>query len=211
MKIIKSEFLTSAAKSSQYPEGNLPEIAFCGRSNVGKSSIINSITGRKALARVSNTPGRTRLVNFFILNDSVYLVDLPGYGYAKVSHSEIENFGKIMEEYLGTRDNIKKLILLVDSRHKPTADDKMMYNYIKACQIPCLIIGTKLDRLKRNEIKKNQNMIRDELQMDPGDEIIFYSSLSKENRDKMLDMAFEGLGIDTETGKLAETELSEEK
>lgn len=193
MNIIKAEFLTSAARKDQYPPADKPEIAFVGRSNVGKSSIINSITNRKTLARVSNTPGRTRLVNYFLINDSCYLVDLPGYGYAKVSKVEIENFGKIMEEYLSSRENIKKLILLVDSRHKPTSDDIMMYNYIKASEIPCLVIGTKLDKLKRNEIKKNIKVIRDTLNMDPMDEVILYSSLSKENREQMLEKAFSGI------------------
>lgn len=193
MNVVKAEFLISAAKKEQYPPSDRPEIAFCGRSNVGKSSIINSITNRKSLARVSNTPGRTRLVNYFLINEKAYLVDLPGYGYAKVSKSEIENFGKIMEEYLGTRENIRKLILLVDSRHKPTQDDIMMYNYIKASEIPCLVIGTKLDKLKRNEIKKNTKIIRDTLQMDAEDDVVLYSSLTKENREEMLQKAFEGI------------------
>ncbi|MFB0957474.1 MAG: ribosome biogenesis GTP-binding protein YihA/YsxC [Clostridiaceae bacterium] len=193
MEIIKSEFLTSAVKRDQYPEADRPEVAFIGRSNVGKSSIINSLTNRKGLARVSNTPGRTRLVNFFLINESVYLVDLPGYGYAKVSKSEKENLGKITDEYFTSRTNLNKVVLLLDSRHKPTQDDILMYRYIRHYDIPCLIVGTKLDKLKRNEIRKNEKLIRETLGMTPEERILMYSSLTKENREAVLDAVFEGL------------------
>ena len=198
MDINKSEFLTSAVKRDQYPEGNLPEVAFIGRSNVGKSSIINSLTNRRGLARVSNTPGRTRLANFFLINDEIYLVDLPGYGYAKVSKKEKENLGKINEEYFSSRANLNKVVLLVDSRHKPNQDDVIMYEYIRHFGIPCLVVGTKLDKLKRNEVKRNEKMIRETLRMVPEDQIILYSSLTRENRDKVLEAVFSDLTIEQE-------------
>ena len=199
MEIIKSEFLTSAAKKDQYPEPILPEVAFIGRSNVGKSSIINALTNRRGLARVSNTPGRTRLVNYFLINDSIYLVDLPGYGYAKVSKTEKENLGRMTEEYFTSRNNLGKVILLLDSRHKPTQDDIVMYRFIRHYNIPCLIVGTKLDKLKRNEIKKNEKIIRETLGMNPSERIVMYSSLTKENLQKVIDAVFDGLVEEPDT------------
>ena len=136
MEIVKSEFLISAASKAQFPESDIPEIAFIGRSNVGKSTIINSLTNRRGLARVSNTPGRTRLVNYFLINDSIHLVDLPGYGYAKVSKTEKQTLSRIVAEYLENRKVLTKLILLVDSRHKPSADDIWMYQFIHHHKIP---------------------------------------------------------------------------
>lgn len=199
MDIVKSEFITSAVKKDQYPEGGYPEVAFIGRSNVGKSSIINSLTNRRGLARVSNTPGRTRLVNFFLINDRFYLVDLPGYGYAKVSKSEKVNLGQILEEYFNSRAFLKKVVLLVDSRHKPTQDDILMYDFIRHYAIPCQVIATKLDKLKRNEIRKNEKIIRDTLDMAPDEQILMYSSLTRENREAVMDAVFAGLTEDKET------------
>lgn len=193
MIIKTSDFVTSATKKEQYPSEELKEVAFVGRSNVGKSSLINSITNRKALARVSNTPGRTRLVNFFIINGEYSLVDLPGYGYAKVSKSQLQDFKNIIEEYLSNRENLKKIILLVDARHTPTNDDKIMYEYVRFYNIPCLVVGTKLDKLKRNEIKKNEKIIRETLQMRETDDFIMFSSLSKENKEALVDKVFSNL------------------
>lgn len=193
MDIVKSDFLISAASKAQYPPGDRPEVAFIGRSNVGKSSIINSLTNRRALARVSNTPGRTRLVNFFLINDTMHLVDLPGYGYAKVSKTERANLERIITEYFENRRSLDKVILLVDSRHRPSADDVGMYSYIRQRGIPCLVVATKLDKLKRNEIRKNEKIIRETLGMDPKDRIIMYSSLTRENRDTVLEEIFRGL------------------
>ncbi|PKK39431.1 GTP-binding protein EngB [Clostridiaceae bacterium JG1575] len=190
MEIKTSDFITSAVNQSQYPESSWPEVGFIGRSNVGKSSIINSLTQRKALARVSNTPGRTRLVNFFLINGCLTLVDLPGYGYAKVSKADRAQFGKIIEEYLSHRSNLKKMVLLVDARHKPTEDDCLMLNYFRHYGIPFQIVATKLDKLKRNEIKKNERIIRETLALSMDEEVLMYSSLSKENRQKVLDAIF---------------------
>ncbi len=174
-------------KKAQYPEDGRPEIAFVGRSNVGKSTLINTLTNRRKLVKVSSTPGKTRLINFFLINDNMYFVDLPGYGYAKVSKKEKESWGYIMEQYLVGREQLKKIVLLVDSRHKPTADDINMYNWIKHYNYEVLVVGTKLDKLKRNDINKNKKIIRDTLKMDKDDKILLISSLSKEGKEEVLE------------------------
>ncbi|EJP6473670.1 MULTISPECIES: ribosome biogenesis GTP-binding protein YihA/YsxC [unclassified Clostridium] len=187
MEIKKAEFVISAVKRAQYPEDGRPEIAFVGRSNVGKSTLINTLTNRRKLVKVSSTPGKTRLINFFLINDNMYFVDLPGYGYAKVSKKEKENWGYIMEQYLVERNQLKKIVLLVDSRHKPTGDDINMYNWIKHYNYEVLVVGTKLDKLKRNDINKNKKIIRDALKMDKDDKILLISSLSKEGKEEVLE------------------------
>lgn len=187
MEIKKAEFVISAVKRAQYPEDERPEIAFVGRSNVGKSTLINTLTNRRKLVKVSSTPGKTRLINFFLINDNMYFVDLPGYGYAKVSKKEKENWGYIMEQYLVERNQLKKIVLLVDSRHKPTGDDINMYNWIKHYNYEVLVVGTKLDKLKRNDINKNKKIIRDALKMDKDDKILLISSLSKEGKEEVLE------------------------
>ncbi|ENJ9655792.1 TPA: YihA family ribosome biogenesis GTP-binding protein [Clostridium botulinum] len=187
MEIKKAEFVISAVKKAQYPEDGRPEIAFVGRSNVGKSTLINTLTNRRKLVKVSSTPGKTRLINFFLINENMYFVDLPGYGYAKVSKKEKENWGYIMEQYLVERDQLKKIVLLVDSRHKPTSDDINMYNWIKHYNYEVLVVGTKLDKLKRNDINKNKKIIRDTLKMDKDDNILLISSLNKEGKEEVLE------------------------
>lgn len=187
MEIKKAEFVISAVKKAQYPEDGRPEIAFVGRSNVGKSTLINTLTNRRKLVKVSSTPGKTRLINFFLINDNMYFVDLPGYGYAKVSKKEKENWGYIMEQYLVEREQLKKIVLLVDSRHKPTSDDISMYNWIKHYNYEVLVVGTKLDKLKRNDINKNKKIIRDTLKMDKDDNILLISSLNKEGKEEVLE------------------------
>ncbi len=187
MRITNAEFIISAVKPEQYPVDNRAEFAFVGRSNVGKSSLINTITNRKKLVKVSGTPGKTRLVNFFLINDEFYFVDLPGYGYAKVSKSEQAKWGNMMEMYLLNREPLKKIMLLVDSRHKPTSDDKMMYDWIKYYGGKVIVIATKEDKLKRNEIKKSEKLIRETLGMPDDEKIILFSSLKKVGIDTLLD------------------------
>lgn len=190
MRIKRSEFITSAVKKNQYPIDNRVEIAFVGRSNVGKSSIINSLTNRKKLAKVSGTPGKTRLVNFFLINDDFYLVDLPGYGYAKVSKQEKDSWGKTVEMYLNDREQLKRVILLVDSRHKPTGDDIMMHEWIKHFGYDEIVVATKSDKLTRNELKKNEKVIKETLKLDADDKLYFFSSLNKEGKDVLIDNLF---------------------
>ena len=186
MKITKAEFITSAAKKGQYPPADMPEIAFAGRSNVGKSSLLNLLTGRKNLAKVSATPGKTRLINFFDINDSFRIVDLPGYGYAKVAKGMSEDWGKMMEDYLETRQNLVCVIQLVDSRHEPSAQDCQMYDYLRYYGLSGVVIATKADKLSKNELNKNLQMIKRSLELDETDIIIPASSLNKTGVDQIL-------------------------
>ncbi|NMF05493.1 ribosome biogenesis GTP-binding protein YihA/YsxC [Clostridium beijerinckii] len=190
MRIKKSDFITSAVKKNQYPIDNRVEVAFVGRSNVGKSSLINSLTNRKKLAKVSQTPGKTRLVNFFLINDDFYLVDLPGYGYAKVSKAEKDSWGKTVEMYLTGREQLKRVVLLVDSRHKPTGDDIMMHEWIKHFGYDVIVVATKSDKLTRNELKKNEKVIKETLKLNPDDKLYFFSSLNKDGKDELIDDLF---------------------
>ena len=190
MRIKQSEFITSAVKREQYPLDNRIEVAFVGRSNVGKSSIINSLTNRKKLAKVSGTPGKTRLVNFFLINNDFYLVDLPGYGYAKVSKSEKDSWGKTVEMYLTNREQLKRVVLLVDSRHKPTGDDIMMNDWFKHFGYNVVVVATKSDKLTKNELKKSEKVIKETLKLNGDDKLYFFSSLNKEGADQLIDNLF---------------------
>ena len=186
MKITKAEFITSAAKKGQYPQADMPEIAFAGRSNVGKSSLLNLLTGRKNLAKVSATPGKTRLINFFSINDSFRIVDLPGYGYAKVAKGMSEDWGKMMEDYLENRETLKIVVQLVDCRHEPTAQDKQMYDYLRYYNLAGLVVATKADKLSKNELNKNLAMIRRELELEQDEVLIPVSALNKTGVDHLL-------------------------
>lgn len=186
--IKNAEFIISAVSKSQYPNDNRNEIAFVGRSNAGKSSLINTITNRRKLAKTSGTPGKTRLVNFFLINDKFYFVDLPGYGFAKVSKKEQEKWGAMIERYLIDRPQLKKIAILVDSRHKPTQDDINMYNWVKHYGYEAVIVATKSDKLKRSEFKKNEKIIKEALDFDENDEFIFFSSLNKSGKDKLINI-----------------------
>lgn len=191
IKIKNSDFVTSAVKKEQYPINGLPEIAFVGRSNVGKSSIINALTNRKKLAKVSQTPGKTRLINFFVINNGEFhLVDLPGYGYAKVSKTEKASWGNTIETYLSGRSELKRVVLLVDSRHKPTADDIQMHEWIKFYGYDEVIIATKSDKLSNNELRKKEKDIRDTLKLTKEDTLYFFSSVNKKGRDELIDNLF---------------------
>ncbi|PPE04536.1 GTP-binding protein [Entomoplasma ellychniae] len=164
----QSVFIKSAADKSGWIEDEIPEILFVGRSNVGKSSFINSLANNKKLAKVANTPGKTRLLNFFDINNSLFrLVDAPGYGYAKIAKDAKMRFAEMMEEYFDKRENLKAIVMLVDLRHKPTKDDQEMYEFLKSSNKRVLIIGTKLDKLKRNEIVRNEKLIKETLNFNP--------------------------------------------
>jgi GTP-binding protein len=187
MKINKSELETVAVRPSQYPPEGVPEIAFAGRSNVGKSSLLNLITGRKSLARVSGSPGKTRTINFYLCNDEFRIVDLPGYGFARVSKAESEKWGRMMESYLEHRPDLIKVIQLVDIRHKPSAQDVQMYDYLKYYGLSGIVVATKADKVSSNERARNIKEIRSTLGMDKQDLVIPVSALKRTGDRELLD------------------------
>lgn len=184
-QVKQSEYLLSAAWKSQWPDESLPEICLAGRSNVGKSSFINAMCNRKNLARVSSTPGKTRTLNFYDINHELRFVDVPGYGYAKVNDKINLQFGEMMETYISERKNLKAMILLVDLRHNPTADDISMYEFVKYYNLPVILVATKEDKVKRSEIKKNENKIKEKLNFHDDDVLIRFSSLKKLNVERV--------------------------
>ena len=196
MIIKKAELEAVAAQPKQYPPTDLKEVAFAGRSNVGKSSLLNLLTNRRSLARVSGNPGKTRTINFYRSNDAFRIVDLPGYGYAKVSKTESESWGKMMETYLEGRENLVKVVQLVDIRHEPSAQDKQMYEYLRYYGLDGIVVATKADKISRNELQKCVSVIRKSLQMNPEDVIIPVSALKKTGNDKVLEVIAELLGIE---------------
>ena len=179
--IIRSlELETVCGITSTLPENTLPEIAFAGKSNVGKSSLINGLMNRKSFARTSATPGKTQTINFYNVNETMYLVDLPGYGYAKVPQSEKEKWGKLIERYLHGSQQLRAVFLLIDIRHEPGANDKIMYEWICHNGYEPIIIATKLDKIKRSQIQKQVKLIREGLKVRPGTQIIPFSSETKQ-------------------------------
>lgn len=174
--------------TSTLPENEFPEIAFAGKSNVGKSSLINALMNRKSYARISATPGKTQTINFYNINDEMYLVDLPGYGYAKVSEKEKAQWGKLIERYLHGSTQLKAVFLLIDIRHDPSANDKMMYDWIVEQGFHPIIIATKLDKIKRSQVQKHIKMVKEGLNLVPGTKIIPFSSLSKQGRDEIWEL-----------------------
>lgn len=169
----------SAVSSKQYPETDIPEIALAGRSNVGKSSFINTLLNRKNFARTSSTPGKTQLLNFYNIDDSVHFVDVPGYGYARVSKKERERWGAMIEEYLTQRENLQAVVSLVDLRHEPTEDDKLMYNFLKFYEIPVIVVATKADKIPRSKWNKHEAIVKKALKFDSTDDFVIFSSFSK--------------------------------
>ncbi len=189
MIINQSEFAVSAVKASQYPKDGLDEIALAGRSNVGKSSLINTLLQRKNLARTSSSPGKTQTLNFYRVDSDqadFYLVDVPGYGYAKVSKKQREEFGEMIQDYLETRAYLKGLILLIDGRHEPTADDIAMYDYAQYLNLPILLVATKMDKIKKNAFNKTEAAFRKHLNLNK-DNVTFlpFSSVTKLNVDQV--------------------------
>ena len=180
MIIKQSEFILSGTNLSHLPKDNLPEFMLSGRSNVGKSSFINMVLNNNKMARISQNPGKTQTLNFFLVNKEFYLVDVPGYGYARVSQQQRELFGKMMEEYISKRENLKMVFLLVDFRHKPTNDDCLMYDFVKYYHIPVTIIATKKDKVKRSQYKAQEKLIKETLKLQEGDTFITTSSETKE-------------------------------
>ena len=180
MIIKNSDYAVSAVREDQYPKDNLPEIALAGRSNVGKSSLINTLLRRKNLARTSSQPGKTQTLNFYIVNEEFYLVDVPGYGYAKVSQKQREAFGEMIQDYLETRPNLKGLIILVDARHEPTKDDIAMYDYAQYLNLPILVVCTKMDKIKKSQVNKVLSNLKKHLDLSYENvSVLTFSSVSK--------------------------------
>lgn len=174
-----------AVKGEQYPATGLPEVAFAGKSNVGKSSLINLLLNRKKLARTSAAPGKTQTINFYNVEDALYFVDLPGYGYAKVSKAERERWGSMIEHYLKKREQLKLVLLLVDVRHMPNENDKLMFDWIVFNGFRPVVVATKADKLKRSQLPKHLKMIRQALGMIPEDQLVAFSALKRTGREEL--------------------------
>lgn len=190
MNLHKAEIAVSAVKKEQYPKTGYPEFAFVGRSNVGKSSMINKLLNRKSLARVSSTPGKTITINFYNIDETIYLVDLPGYGYAKRAKADVESWGNMIDDYLYRRQQLRKVMLLVDSRHAPTDDDKMMLDWIRASAPDegVIVIATKTDKLSKRETETNLEMIWNELELNEDDILAPFSIKTDEGKYTVWDM-----------------------
>ena len=186
-----ADILLSATNKSHYPQDDIPEVALAGRSNVGKSSFINTMLNRKNLARTSGKPGKTQLLNFFNIDDKLRFVDVPGYGYARVSKKEREKWGKMIEEYLTTRDNLRAVVSLVDLRHEPSADDVQMYEFLKYYEIPVILVATKADKIPRGKWNKHESMIKKKLDFDKTDTFIIFSSVNKTGIEEAWDAIFD--------------------
>lgn len=176
MKVHNVEMIGSFVRPEQFPEDGLPEFALAGRSNVGKSSFINRMIGRKAMARISSKPGKTQQLNFYKIEEQLYYVDVPGYGYAKVSKSERAAWGRMIEQYFMVREQLRAVVLIVDIRHNPTSDDCMMYDFLKHYNIPVIVVATKADKIPKGKWDKHKKIVRETLQMEKQDSLIVFSS-----------------------------------
>ena len=194
MKIDDVELAYIAVRASQYPTDGKPEFLLVGRSNVGKSSFINSIIGRKDLARTSATPGKTQTLNFYRVNDKFYLIDVPGYGYAAVDKDTQQKFGMMIEEYLINRENLKRVFMLVDFRHKPSEDDLLMFNFIKYYNLDVTIVATKYDKVKQSEKVKQERLLNDSFELGENDNIVYFSSVTKKGREEIYDILNKCMG-----------------
>ncbi|MFP4979278.1 ribosome biogenesis GTP-binding protein YihA/YsxC [Paenibacillus sp. CN-4] len=204
MKVTSAEFVISAVGPDQYPQDALPEIALAGRSNVGKSSLINRMINRRNLARTSSTPGKTQHMNYYRINNQLYYVDFPGYGYAKVSKVQRAAWGKMVEKYLAERETLKLILLVVDLRHPPTADDKMMFEWLTHYGLPMCVVATKADKIPKTRWPKHIKIMREALGVRPEDTFIPFSSEIGLGRDELWDVILSYAGTPEESG--AETE-----
>ena len=188
MKIREVSLETVCGVTSRLPDNKLPEIAFAGKSNVGKSSLINALMNRKALARTSSQPGKTQTINYYNINNELYFVDLPGYGYAKVPESEKEKWGRMVERYLSSSKQLKAIFLLIDIRHEPSANDKLMYDWVCQSGFTPVIVATKLDKIKRSQLNKQVKLLRESLGADKDTAIIPFSAETKQGRDEIWEL-----------------------
>ena len=193
MNTHNAEIVLSAVSKAQYPQDDMPEIALAGRSNVGKSSFINTLLGRKNLARTSSKPGKTQQLNFYNIDDKLRFVDVPGYGYAKVSKTERAKWGKMIEEYLTSRVNLRAVVSLVDLRHDPSADDVQMYEFLKYYEIPVIVVATKADKIPRGKWNKHESAIKKKLQFEANDRFIIFSSETRQGYDQAWDAIVESI------------------
>lgn len=194
MKIESVDLSNIAVRTNQYPEGDNPEFLLVGRSNVGKSSFINTIVNRKNYAHTSSTPGKTQTLNFYFINNNFYLVDVPGYGYAKVDKPTQKKFGLMIEDYLKTRYTLKCVFMLIDFRIKPTEDDLLMYNYLKFYKIPVTIVATKFDKVPMKNRDKQIKIINDTIRLEDGDNLVYFSSVNKKGKQEIYDIMQDYLG-----------------
>ena len=205
--VLKSVNLeTVVGITSKFPENDKPEVAFAGKSNVGKSSLINALMNRKSLARTSSQPGKTQTINYYNINDAIYYVDLPGYGYANANESVKAKWGKMIEDYLHQSKQLRAVFLLIDIRHKPSENDCIMYDWVCNNGYAPIIIATKLDKIKRSQVAKQVKLIKETLQVEKGTVVIPFSATSKQGRDEIyeiIDQIIEGEDTQTEPGGLA--------
>ncbi|EAC8325846.1 YihA family ribosome biogenesis GTP-binding protein [Listeria monocytogenes] len=193
MDVNNVELIISAVRPEQYPETDLPEYALAGRSNVGKSSFINTMIRRKSMARISQKPGKTQILNFYKIEEALFFVDVPGYGFAKVSKTEREKWGVMIETYITSREQLRGVIQIVDLRHKPTEDDRMMYEFLKYYDIPVIVVATKADKIPRSKWQKNAKIVRETLDFDPDDKFVLFSSETKMGKDEAWQFIKEGM------------------
>ncbi|ECU4703042.1 YihA family ribosome biogenesis GTP-binding protein [Listeria monocytogenes] len=193
MDVNNVELIISAVRPEQYPETDLPEYALAGRSNVGKSSFINTMIRRKSMARISQKPGKTQTLNFYKIEEALFFVDVPGYGFAKVSKTEREKWGVMVETYITSREQLRGVIQIVDLRHKPTEDDRMMYEFLKYYDIPVIVVATKADKIPRSKWQKNAKIVRETLDFDPDDKFVLFSSETKMGKDEAWQFIKEGM------------------
>ncbi|EPE2033133.1 ribosome biogenesis GTP-binding protein YihA/YsxC [Listeria monocytogenes] len=193
MDVNNVELIISAVRPEQYPETDFPEYALAGRSNVGKSSFINTMIRRKSMARISQKPGKTQTLNFYKIEEALFFVDVPGYGFAKVSKTEREKWGVMIETYITSREQLRGVIQIVDLRHKPTEDDRMMYEFLKYYDIPVIVVATKADKIPRSKWQKNAKIVRETLDFDPDDKFVLFSSETKMGKDEAWQFIKEGM------------------
>ena len=195
MEVHNVDLTISAVRPDQYPKTNYPEVAMVGRSNVGKSSLTNVLINRRNFAHTSSQPGKTQTLNFYAVEDQLYFVDVPGYGYAKVSKKERERFGQMIEQYLTQRDQLRGAILLVDGRHAPTADDVSMYQWLQYYHIPTLVVATKIDKVKGNTWNRQESLIKKTLGLAAGDQLVLFSAVNKTGKDAVWQWIDERTGM----------------
>lgn len=195
MEVHNVDLTISAVRPGQYPKTNYPEVALVGRSNVGKSSLTNVLINRRNFAHTSSQPGKTQTLNFYAVEDQLYFVDVPGYGYAKVSKKERERFGQMIEQYLTQRNQLRGAILLVDGRHAPTADDVSMYQWLQYYHIPTLVVATKIDKVKGNTWNRQESLIKKTLGLAAGDQLVLFSAVNKTGKDAVWQWIDERTGM----------------